>query len=160
MATPATRSPNTTNNPVRRCRTPALSGVTLNRARLKAPPCSDPLIESSSLAPARAPTPLFTNADRPQGPLRTWGAMQPAAVPGGAPQWLRGLVSDEFFDACAAHPGERKNDKNHYCVDCAAALCRQCLPHDPAHDVLQVTPGRAYPVPPAALISSEPRGRL
>ncbi|TVU28934.1 hypothetical protein EJB05_20472 [Eragrostis curvula] len=55
-----------------------------------------------------------------------------------APQWLRGLVSEEFFDACAAHPGERKNEKNHYCVDCAAALCRHCLPHHPAHDVIQI----------------------
>ncbi|KAL6633835.1 hypothetical protein ACP70R_026506 [Stipagrostis hirtigluma subsp. patula] len=55
----------------------------------------------------------------------------------GAPPWLLGLLSEEFFDACAAHPGERKNDKNHFCVDCAAALCRHCLPHDPAHDVLQ-----------------------
>ena len=63
--------------------------------------------------------------------------MQPAAVRG-APQWLRGLLSEEFFDACAAHPGERKNDKNLFCVDCAAALCRHCLPHEPAHDVLQV----------------------
>ncbi|XP_062217614.1 protein RGF1 INDUCIBLE TRANSCRIPTION FACTOR 1-like [Phragmites australis] len=63
--------------------------------------------------------------------------MQTAAVRG-APQWLRGLLSEEFFDACAAHPGERKNDKNHFCVDCAAALCRHCLPHDPAHDVLQI----------------------
>ncbi|TKW40760.1 hypothetical protein SEVIR_1G266800v4 [Setaria viridis] len=63
--------------------------------------------------------------------------MQPAAVRG-APQWLRGLLSEEFFDACAAHPGERKNDKNHFCVDCAAALCRHCLPHEPAHDVLQI----------------------
>ena len=37
--------------------------------------------------------------------------MQLAAVRG-ALQWLRGLLSEEFFDACAAHPGERKNDKN------------------------------------------------
>ncbi|KAJ1280289.1 hypothetical protein BS78_04G220200 [Paspalum vaginatum] len=36
-----------------------------------------------------------------------------AAVRGGAPQWLRRLLSEEFFDACPAHPGERKNDKNH-----------------------------------------------
>ncbi|CAL4886257.1 unnamed protein product [Urochloa decumbens] len=65
--------------------------------------------------------------------------MQPAAAAvRGAPQWLRGLLSEEFFDACAAHPGERKNDKNHFCVDCAAALCRHCLPHQPAHDVLQI----------------------
>ena len=63
--------------------------------------------------------------------------MQPAAVRG-AVQWLRGLLSEEFFDACPAHPGERKNDKNLFCVDCAAALCRHCLPHEPAHDVLQV----------------------
>ena len=60
--------------------------------------------------------------------------MQPAAVRG-ATQWV---LSEEFFDACAAHPGERKNDKNLFCVDCAAALCRHCLPHEPAHDVLQV----------------------
>ena len=64
-------------------------------------------------------------------------AMQPAAVRR-APQWLRGLLSEELFDACVAHPGERKNDKNHFCVDCAAALCRHCLPHEHAHDVLQV----------------------
>ncbi|CAL5020475.1 unnamed protein product [Urochloa decumbens] len=66
--------------------------------------------------------------------------MQPAAAAAvrGAPQWLRGLLSEEFFDACAAHPGDRKNDKNHFCVDCAAALCRHCLPHQPAHDVLQI----------------------
>ncbi|KAG2652848.1 protein RGF1 INDUCIBLE TRANSCRIPTION FACTOR 1-like [Panicum virgatum] len=63
--------------------------------------------------------------------------MQLAAVRG-ALQWLRGLLSEEFFDACAAHPGERKNDKNLFCVDCAAALCRRCLPHEPAHDVLQI----------------------
>ncbi|CAL4967881.1 unnamed protein product [Urochloa decumbens] len=63
---------------------------------------------------------------------------QAAAAVRGAPQWLRGLLSEEFFDACAAHPGERKNDKNHFCVDCASALCRHCLPHQPAHDVLQV----------------------
>ncbi|KAG2660347.1 protein RGF1 INDUCIBLE TRANSCRIPTION FACTOR 1-like [Panicum virgatum] len=63
--------------------------------------------------------------------------MRPAAVRG-APQWLRGLLSEEFFDACAAHPGERKNDKNLFCVDCATALCRHCLPHEPAHDVLQI----------------------
>ncbi|WVZ74330.1 hypothetical protein U9M48_022528 [Paspalum notatum var. saurae] len=62
-----------------------------------------------------------------------------AAARGGAPQWLRRLLSEEFFDACPAHPGERKNDKNHLCVDCAAALCRHCLPHEPAaHDVLQI----------------------
>lgn len=62
-----------------------------------------------------------------------------AAALEGAPQWLRGLVTEEFFfDACAEHPGERKNEKNHYCVDCAAALCRHCLPHDKNHDVLQV----------------------
>jgi hypothetical protein len=63
--------------------------------------------------------------------------MQPSAVRG-APQWLRGLLSEEFFDACAVHPAERKNDKNHFCADCAAALCRHCLPHDPSHNVLQV----------------------
>ncbi|XP_051196258.1 protein RGF1 INDUCIBLE TRANSCRIPTION FACTOR 1 [Lolium perenne] len=63
--------------------------------------------------------------------------MQPSAVRG-APQWLRGLLSEEFFDACAVHPAERKNDKNHFCADCAAALCRHCLPHDPSHNVLQI----------------------
>ncbi|KAF2946213.1 protein RGF1 INDUCIBLE TRANSCRIPTION FACTOR 1 [Oryza sativa Japonica Group] len=63
--------------------------------------------------------------------------MQSPAVRG-APQWLRGLLSEEFFDSCGAHPGERKNDKNHFCVDCAAALCRHCLPHDASHGVLQI----------------------
>uniref|UniRef100_A0ACD5Z2Y3 Uncharacterized protein n=1 Tax=Avena sativa TaxID=4498 RepID=A0ACD5Z2Y3_AVESA len=63
--------------------------------------------------------------------------MQPSAVRG-APQWLRGLLSEEFFEACAVHPAERKNDKNHFCADCAAALCRHCLPHDPSHNVLQI----------------------
>ncbi|KAG8071732.1 hypothetical protein GUJ93_ZPchr0006g45269 [Zizania palustris] len=63
--------------------------------------------------------------------------MQSPAVRG-APEWLRGLLSEEFFDACAAHPAERKNDKNHFCVDCAAALCRHCLPHDASHGVLQI----------------------
>ncbi|XP_066332241.1 protein RGF1 INDUCIBLE TRANSCRIPTION FACTOR 1-like [Miscanthus floridulus] len=62
----------------------------------------------------------------------------PAAAMRGAPQWLRGLLSEEFFDACAVHPGERKNDKNHFCVDCAAAMCRHCLPHEHAHGVLQI----------------------
>lgn len=65
----------------------------------------------------------------------------------GAPQWLRGLLSEEFFDACAAHPGERKNDKNHFCIDCAAALCRHCLPHEHAHDVLQVPHTRVAGTP-------------
>ncbi|AQK54112.1 PLATZ transcription factor family protein [Zea mays] len=63
--------------------------------------------------------------------------MHPVAARG-APHWLRGLLSEEFFDACAAHPGERKNDKNHFCVDCAAPLCRHCLPHEHVHDVLQI----------------------
>ncbi|VAI47806.1 unnamed protein product [Triticum turgidum subsp. durum] len=63
--------------------------------------------------------------------------MQSSAVRA-TPQWLRGLLSEEFFDACAVHPAERKNDKNHFCADCAAALCRHCLPHDPSHNVLQI----------------------
>uniref|UniRef100_A0A0D9VJ56 B box-type domain-containing protein n=1 Tax=Leersia perrieri TaxID=77586 RepID=A0A0D9VJ56_9ORYZ len=63
--------------------------------------------------------------------------MQSPAVRG-APQWLRGLLSEEFFDSCAAHQSERKNDKNHFCVDCAAALCRHCLPHDASHNILQI----------------------
>ncbi|KAF7085188.1 hypothetical protein CFC21_088661, partial [Triticum aestivum] len=63
--------------------------------------------------------------------------MQSSAVRA-TPQWLRGLLSEEFFDACAVHPAERKNDKNHLCADCAAALCRHCLPHDPSHNVLQI----------------------
>lgn len=76
-------------------------------------------------------------------------AMQPAAVCS-APQWLRGLLSEEFFDVCVAHPGERKNDKNHFCVDCAAALCRHCLPHEHVqHDVLQVPPA-----PPVSFLST------
>jgi hypothetical protein len=78
-------------------------------------------------------------------------AMQPVAARG-APHWLRGLLSEEFFDACAAHPGERKNDKNHFCVDCAAPLCRHCLPHEHVHDVLQVT------APPATFLSDPHRG--
>lgn len=68
---------------------------------------------------------------------RGGAAMQSSAVRG-TPQWLRGLLSEGFFDACAVHPAERKNDKNHFCADCAAALCRHCLPHDPSHNVLQV----------------------
>ncbi|XP_015689081.1 protein RGF1 INDUCIBLE TRANSCRIPTION FACTOR 1-like isoform X2 [Oryza brachyantha] len=63
--------------------------------------------------------------------------MQSPAAMRGAPQWLRSLLSEEFFDACGVHAAERKSDKNHFCVDCVAALCRHCLPHDASHDILQ-----------------------
>ncbi|XP_006648910.1 protein RGF1 INDUCIBLE TRANSCRIPTION FACTOR 1-like isoform X1 [Oryza brachyantha] len=64
--------------------------------------------------------------------------MQSPAAMRGAPQWLRSLLSEEFFDACGVHAAERKSDKNHFCVDCVAALCRHCLPHDASHDILQI----------------------
>jgi hypothetical protein len=61
------------------------------------------------------------------------------------PRWLLALLSEKsFFGACAAHGGQKKNERNVFCVDCACAACQHCIPAHPrsSHTLLQVGFGR------------------
>ncbi|VFQ75759.1 unnamed protein product [Cuscuta campestris] len=53
------------------------------------------------------------------------------------PQWLLALLTEKFFNACIAHEGFKKNEKNVFCLDCSEAICSHCV-HPPAHSLLQV----------------------
>ena len=58
------------------------------------------------------------------------------------PAWLRPLLGATFFEPCALHPELVKNERNHYCIDCAgddgAVCCPLCVSAHHDHRVLQV----------------------
>ncbi|VFQ87863.1 unnamed protein product [Cuscuta campestris] len=63
------------------------------------------------------------------------------------PQWLLALLTEKFFNACIAHEGFKKNEKNIFCLDCSEAICSHCVhPHSLLqvrryvyHDVIKLT---------------------
>jgi hypothetical protein len=58
------------------------------------------------------------------------------------PAWLRPLLGATFFEPCAFHPELVKNERNHYCLDCAgdhgAVCCPLCVAAHRGHRVVQV----------------------
>ena len=40
--------------------------------------------------------------------------------------WITALLSLEFFGICMNHKYLRKNEKNVFCIDCNAQICRHC----------------------------------
>ncbi|GFP94987.1 hypothetical protein PHJA_001643100 [Phtheirospermum japonicum] len=54
------------------------------------------------------------------------------------PEWLNGLLSEKFFNACIIHEDAKKNDKNVYCLDCCEGICQHCFAHHHSHRLLQI----------------------
>ncbi|GFP97909.1 hypothetical protein PHJA_001935000 [Phtheirospermum japonicum] len=54
------------------------------------------------------------------------------------PEWLSALLTEKFFNACIAHEGFRKNDKNVFCLDCCEGICPHCFAHHRSHRLLQI----------------------
>ncbi|XP_068655555.1 protein RGF1 INDUCIBLE TRANSCRIPTION FACTOR 1-like [Aristolochia californica] len=58
--------------------------------------------------------------------------------PEGRPAWLRGLMTETFFELCVTHDSARKNEKNIFCLCCCRSICSNCLPSHRSHPLLQV----------------------
>ncbi|XP_051197023.1 protein RGF1 INDUCIBLE TRANSCRIPTION FACTOR 1-like [Lolium perenne] len=58
------------------------------------------------------------------------------------PSWLRPLLTAKFFEPCAFHPELVRNERNHYCLDCAgdngAICCSLCISAHRSHRVVQI----------------------
>ncbi|XP_019160125.1 PREDICTED: uncharacterized protein LOC109156748 [Ipomoea nil] len=54
------------------------------------------------------------------------------------PGWLAALLTEKFFNICAAHKDARKNEKNIFCLDCCQAICIHCLTPHCSHRLLQI----------------------
>jgi hypothetical protein len=64
--------------------------------------------------------------------------------------WLRPLLTANFFEPCAFHPELVRNERNHYCLDCAgdngAICCSLCISTHRSHRVVQVRTEKLLPM--------------
>ena len=57
----------------------------------------------------------------------------------GVPPWLNVMYSSIYFSTCVMHQNAKKNDLDHFCIDCRRSLCSNCLPsHDMHHKRVKV----------------------
>ncbi|PON70312.1 hypothetical protein PanWU01x14_082360 [Parasponia andersonii] len=49
------------------------------------------------------------------------------------PRWLIVMYKTIFFSSCLVHPNSKKNDSDHFCIDCLCPLCSNCLPSHMCH---------------------------
>ncbi|KAL6557247.1 hypothetical protein OROMI_017597 [Orobanche minor] len=55
------------------------------------------------------------------------------------PEWVSGLMSEKFFNACVNHEDARRNEKNIFCLDCCVGICPHCVTHHHrCHRLLQI----------------------
>ncbi|XP_078161776.1 protein RGF1 INDUCIBLE TRANSCRIPTION FACTOR 1-like [Carex rostrata] len=58
------------------------------------------------------------------------------------PSWLQPLLASKFFEQCEGHSKEKKNEENHFCMDCACRLCPNCVVEHTnnggTHNLLQI----------------------
>lgn len=58
------------------------------------------------------------------------------------PAWLQPLLASKFFEQCEGHSNERKNEENHFCMDCSCRLCPNCVTEHTknggTHNLLQI----------------------
>lgn len=57
------------------------------------------------------------------------------------PQWLKIMCSTAFFRACIQHPDAKKNDLDHFCIDCLQSTCLHCLAQHLFHKHVKVCTG-------------------
>ncbi|CAA3028661.1 zinc ion binding [Olea europaea subsp. europaea] len=54
------------------------------------------------------------------------------------PQWILGLLTEKFFNACLIHEDLKKNEKNIFCLDCCEGICAHCSQVHHSHRLLQI----------------------
>lgn len=54
------------------------------------------------------------------------------------PQWLKIMCGTAYFRACIQHPDAKKNDLDHFCIDCLQPSCLNCLAQHPFHKNVKV----------------------
>ncbi|CAL5338988.1 unnamed protein product [Camellia sinensis] len=48
------------------------------------------------------------------------------------------MYNTAYFDMCNAHPNTKKNELDHFCIDCLLALCYHCLPAHSSHKHVKI----------------------
>ncbi|GMY18227.1 protein RGF1 INDUCIBLE TRANSCRIPTION FACTOR 1-like isoform X2 [Fagus crenata] len=57
----------------------------------------------------------------------------------GVTPWLNAMYSSIYFSTCVMHQNAKKNDLDHFCIDCRRSLCSNCLPsHDMHHKHVKI----------------------
>ncbi|EXC16421.1 hypothetical protein L484_004432 [Morus notabilis] len=54
------------------------------------------------------------------------------------PRWLSVMYNTIFFSTCILHPNSKKNDSDHFCIDCLLPLCFNCLPSHVCHKHIKI----------------------
>ncbi|XP_062109467.1 protein RGF1 INDUCIBLE TRANSCRIPTION FACTOR 1-like [Humulus lupulus] len=54
------------------------------------------------------------------------------------PRWLIVMYKTVFFSRCLVHPNSKKNDSDHFCIDCLRPLCFNCLPSHLSHKHVKI----------------------
>ncbi|KAK9935441.1 hypothetical protein M0R45_022544 [Rubus argutus] len=54
------------------------------------------------------------------------------------PQWLKIMCGTAFFRACIQHPDAKRNDLDHFCIDCLQPSCLNCLAQHPFHKNVKI----------------------
>ncbi|PON41206.1 hypothetical protein TorRG33x02_338700 [Trema orientale] len=54
------------------------------------------------------------------------------------PRWLIVMYKTIFFSSCLVHPNSKKNDSDHFCIDCLRPLCSNCLPSHMCHKHVKI----------------------
>ncbi|XP_030498899.2 protein RGF1 INDUCIBLE TRANSCRIPTION FACTOR 1 [Cannabis sativa] len=54
------------------------------------------------------------------------------------PRWLIVMYKTIYFSRCIVHPNSKKNDSDHFCIDCLRPLCFNCLPSHFSHKHVKI----------------------
>ncbi|PRQ41098.1 putative transcription repressor PLATZ family [Rosa chinensis] len=54
------------------------------------------------------------------------------------PQWLKIMYSTVFFETCITHSDAKKNDIDHFCIDCLQPICLNCLAQHMFHKHIKI----------------------
>nr|XP_011463177.1 PREDICTED: uncharacterized protein LOC105351170 [Fragaria vesca subsp. vesca] len=54
------------------------------------------------------------------------------------PQWLKIMYNTVFFKACIAHSDAKRNNLDHFCIDCCKPICLNCLAQHMFHNLVKI----------------------
>ncbi|KAK7815832.1 hypothetical protein CFP56_001102, partial [Quercus suber] len=56
----------------------------------------------------------------------------------GIPPWLNDMCNSIYFCTCIMHQDAKKNDLDHFCIDCRRSLCSNCLSAHMHHNYVKI----------------------
>ncbi|XP_050277982.1 protein RGF1 INDUCIBLE TRANSCRIPTION FACTOR 1-like [Quercus robur] len=56
----------------------------------------------------------------------------------GIPPWLNDMYNSIYFITCIMHQDAKKNDLDHFCIDCHRSLCSNCLYAHMHHNYVKI----------------------